>query len=40
MGNVVCSSENNDELIDALRLLGYIKTKTVERVFRAVDRGE
>ncbi|KAF7990419.1 hypothetical protein HCN44_000224 [Aphidius gifuensis] len=40
MGNVICSSENNDELIDALRILGYIKTKTVERVFRAVDRGD
>lgn len=40
MGNVVSSGEHNDELVDILRILGYIKSKKVERVFRAVDRGD
>ncbi|XP_015123403.1 uncharacterized protein LOC107045595 [Diachasma alloeum] len=40
MGNVLNSGENNDDLVDTLRLLRYIKTKKVERVFRAVDRGD
>lgn len=40
MGNVLNSGENNDDLVNILRLLRYIKTKKVERVFRAVDRGD
>ncbi|XP_011304994.1 uncharacterized protein [Fopius arisanus] len=40
MGNVLNNGENNDDLVDILCLLRYIKTKRVERVFRAVDRGD
>ncbi|XP_063976006.1 uncharacterized protein LOC135161927 [Diachasmimorpha longicaudata] len=40
MGNAVSGGENNDDLVDILRLRRYIKTKKVERVFRAVDRGD
>ena len=39
MGGSVSSGKNNDELIDNLVEAGLIKTKSVERVFRAVDRG-
>ncbi|XP_057327460.1 uncharacterized protein DDB_G0287625-like [Microplitis mediator] len=39
MGNVT-SGENNDDLVDILKILGYIKTKNVEQIFRAVDRGD
>ncbi|CAD6214650.1 GSCOCG00004161001-RA-CDS [Cotesia congregata] len=39
MGNVT-SGENNEDLVDILKILGYIKTKRVERIFRAVDRGD
>ncbi|KAG8037320.1 hypothetical protein G9C98_005530 [Cotesia typhae] len=39
MGNVT-SGENNEDLVDILKILGHIKTKRVERIFRAVDRGD
>ncbi|KAK0178930.1 hypothetical protein PV327_007769 [Microctonus hyperodae] len=40
MGNIVTNGSDNDDLVDILRVLGYIETKKVERVFRAVDRGD
>lgn len=40
MGGAVSAGVNNDDLIDNLLEDGYIKTSTVERIFRAVDRGE
>ncbi|XP_074031779.1 protein-L-isoaspartate O-methyltransferase domain-containing protein 1 isoform X2 [Leptinotarsa decemlineata] len=40
MGGVVSSGQNNDDLIDNLLDADYIKTSTIERVFRAVDRAE
>ncbi|CAH1991419.1 unnamed protein product [Acanthoscelides obtectus] len=40
MGGVASTSKNNDDLIDNLLAADYIKTPTIERVFRAVDRGE
>ncbi|EFA09382.1 protein-L-isoaspartate O-methyltransferase domain-containing protein 1 [Tribolium castaneum] len=39
MGAGVSAGENNDDLIDNLIEANYIKTASVERVFRAVDRG-
>ncbi|CAH1378524.1 protein-L-isoaspartate O-methyltransferase domain-containing protein 2-like [Tenebrio molitor] len=39
MGAGVSAGENNDELVDNLIEANYIKTSTVERVLRAVDRG-
>ncbi|XP_050313555.1 protein-L-isoaspartate O-methyltransferase domain-containing protein 1-like [Anthonomus grandis grandis] len=40
MGGAVSSGRNNDDLIDNLLEADYIKTSLIERVFRAVDRGE
>lgn len=40
MGGVVSSGANNDDLIDNLLEADYIKSSTIERVFRAVDRAE
>lgn len=34
------SSQDNDELVDNLMVSGYIRTKKVEQVFRAVDRAD
>lgn len=34
------SGQDNDELVDNLMESGYIKTKKVEQVFRAVDRAD
>ena len=39
MGGAVSSGETNDELIDNLADGNYISTDSVERAFRAVDRG-
>ena len=39
MGGAVSAGADNDELIDNLLEADYIKTPTVEKVFRAVDRG-
>ncbi|RWS29341.1 protein-L-isoaspartate O-methyltransferase domain-containing protein 1-like protein [Leptotrombidium deliense] len=39
MGGAVSAGEDNDDLIDNLMDAEYIKTPLVERVFRAVDRG-
>ncbi|XP_034934797.1 protein-L-isoaspartate O-methyltransferase domain-containing protein 1-like isoform X2 [Chelonus insularis] len=39
MGNINSNETNNDDLVDRLRLLGYIKSKKIEYVFRAIDRG-
>lgn len=38
MGGAVSTGMDNDDLIDNLLCAQYIKTPTVERVFRAVDR--
>ncbi|KYM99428.1 PREDICTED: protein-L-isoaspartate O-methyltransferase domain-containing protein 1-like [Cyphomyrmex costatus] len=38
MGGAVSCGQDNDELVDNLLGSGYIKTKKVEQVFRAVDR--
>ncbi|XP_011630206.1 protein-L-isoaspartate O-methyltransferase domain-containing protein 1-like [Pogonomyrmex barbatus] len=38
MGGAVSSGQDNDELVDNLMGSGYIRTKKVEQVFRAVDR--
>lgn len=40
MGSAVSSGQNNDELVDNLMKSGYIRTKKVEQVFRAVDRAD
>ncbi|KAI4504048.1 hypothetical protein M0802_000519 [Mischocyttarus mexicanus] len=40
MGGAVSSGQNNDELVDNLVTSGYIRTKKVEEVFRAVDRAD
>lgn len=40
MGGAVSSGQDNDELVDNLMISGYIKTKKVEQVFRAVDRAD
>ena len=40
MGGAVSAGENNGELIDNLVKAGYIRTPSIEKVFRAVDRGE
>ncbi|KAF8781917.1 Protein-L-isoaspartate O-methyltransferase like protein [Argiope bruennichi] len=40
MGGAVSAGENNDELIDNLVEAEYIKSPAVERIFRAVDRGD
>ncbi|XP_043501276.1 protein-L-isoaspartate O-methyltransferase domain-containing protein 1-like [Polistes fuscatus] len=40
MGSAVSSGQNNDELVDNLMTSGYIRTKKVEQVFRAVDRAD
>ncbi|CAD1473185.1 unnamed protein product, partial [Heterotrigona itama] len=40
MGAAVSSGESNDELVDNLMKYGYIRTRKVEQVFRAVDRAE
>ncbi|XP_035229876.1 protein-L-isoaspartate O-methyltransferase domain-containing protein 2-like [Stegodyphus dumicola] len=39
MGGAVSAGKNNDELIDNLVEAEFIKTPLVQRVFRAVDRG-
>lgn len=39
MGGAVSAGEDNDELIDKLVNAAYIKTPTIECIFRAVDRG-
>lgn len=38
MGGAVSSGDNNDQLVDNLIHASYIKSPSVERVFRAVDR--
>ena len=40
MGGAVSAGEDNDHLVDNLKDANYIKTATVERVFRAVDRSD
>lgn len=40
MGSIVSSGRDNDELVDNLIKSGYIKTKIVEQVFRAIDRAD
>ena len=40
MGGAVSAGESNDELIDNLVEAEYIKTPSIEKVFRAVDRAE
>ena len=40
MGGAVSAGEDNDELIDNLVEAEYIKSPHVERIFRAVDRGD
>lgn len=40
MGGAVSSGQDNDELVDNLMGSGYIRTKKVEQVFRAVDRAD
>lgn len=40
MGGSVSSGETNDELVDNLIKSGFIKTRRVEQVFRAIDRGD
>lgn len=40
MGGAVSTGQDNDDLIDNLLEANYIRTSTVERVFRAVDRAE
>ncbi|WAR23656.1 PCMD1-like protein [Mya arenaria] len=39
MGGAVSTGEDNDDLIDNLKEADYIKSSIVEKVFRAVDRG-
>lgn len=40
MGNAVNAGADNEELTDNLCEADYIRTKKIERIFRAVDRGE
>ncbi|XP_043480556.1 protein-L-isoaspartate O-methyltransferase domain-containing protein 1-like [Leptopilina heterotoma] len=40
MGGAVSSGQDNDELVDNLIESGYIRTKAVEKVFRAIDRAD
>lgn len=40
MGAAVSSGQNNDELVDNLMKSGYIRTRKVEQVFRAIDRAD
>lgn len=40
MGGAVSCGQDNNELVDNLMGSGYIKTKKVEQVFRAVDRAD
>lgn len=40
MGGAVSSGQDNDELVDNLIDSGYIRTKKIEQVFRAVDRAD
>ena len=40
MGGAVSAGETNDELIDNLIEADYIKTASIEKVFRAVDRAD
>lgn len=40
MGGAVSSGRDNNELIDNLMGGNYIRTRTVERVFRALDRAD
>ncbi|KAG7198745.1 hypothetical protein KM043_001732 [Ampulex compressa] len=40
MGGTASSAQDNDKLIDDLMESGYIRTKKVEQVFRAVDRAD
>ncbi|XP_043798597.1 protein-L-isoaspartate O-methyltransferase domain-containing protein 1-like [Apis laboriosa] len=40
MGAAVSSGQNNDELVNNLMKSGYIRTRKVEQVFRAVDRAD
>ncbi|XP_071441945.1 uncharacterized protein [Hetaerina americana] len=39
MGGAVSSGVDNDDLVDRLANAGYIRSRLVERIFRAVDRG-
>lgn len=40
MGGAVSSGRDNDELIDNLMGGNYIRSRTVERVFRSLDRAD
>ncbi|XP_011698416.1 PREDICTED: protein-L-isoaspartate O-methyltransferase domain-containing protein 1-like [Wasmannia auropunctata] len=40
MGGAVSCGQDNDELVDNLMGSGYIRTKKVEQVFRAIDRAD
>ncbi|XP_014228497.1 uncharacterized protein LOC106653533 [Trichogramma pretiosum] len=40
MGGAFSHGQDNDELVDSLVESGYIRTKKIEQVFRAVDRGD
>jgi protein-L-isoaspartate O-methyltransferase len=40
MGAAFSSGQDNNELVDNLVNSGYIRSKQIEQVFRAVDRGD
>lgn len=40
MGGAVSTGDDNDELVDNLVEAAYIKTPSIERIFRAVDRAD
>ncbi|XP_076065992.1 uncharacterized protein LOC143039616 [Oratosquilla oratoria] len=40
MGGAVSAGTNNDDLVDKLKAADYVRSEMVERVFRAVDRGD
>lgn len=40
MGGAFSCGQDNDDLVNILIVLGYIKSKSVERVFREVDRAD
>lgn len=40
MGGAFSNGQDNDELVDNLVDYGYIRSKKIEQVFRAVDRGD